>query len=311
MKKEATVLKIKKNSITLFENVLLKPGYAEITNLNTTYRETSEYNGEPVLVDPELYDNFGVECSKTILGSKESWIKDPEHKLKGSIFVSEVNTTKLYKALPFVANDELRPVMNGVFLGKHIVSSDAHILYWTETGLKTPADFLFPTEVIRLLKTKRVKNFTFSYSDDLKYFQIIQDNFQIYSRFIEGNYPPYMSVVPTDYKNSIIFDGKEMILALKKILPASYKHSYLCTFDTNTAILHTENLDFDTKASVEIKKISEKVVKDGHILIGFSIKRLISCLSHFNSCVEMKFSDPSRAVIFNDEILLIPMMINA
>lgn len=310
MKKEATVLNIKKNTIMVFNEVLLKPGYAEITNLDTTYREISEYDGEPVLVDPELYDNFGSECSKKEINLGD-WLKNPAFKIKESIFVSEENVTKLYKALNFVANDiTSRPVMNGVYFGKHICSSDAHVLCWSKTGLNLKNEFVFPIDVIKLLKLKKVKSFTFSYSDDLKYLQIIQDNFQIYSRFIEGTFPDFMKIIPTDYRNSVTFDGKEMILALKKILPASNKYSYLCTFDTDTAILYTQDIDLSTEARVEIRKASQDV-KDGHITIEFNIKRLINCLNHFNSCVTMQFSTPDQAVIFNGEVLLMPMMINA
>ena len=87
-------------------------------------------------------------------------------------------------------------------------------------------------------------------------------------------------------------------------------------FQVRAAMQNLKNVADETKVTVDALTAGssfatvDQEIKDGHITIGFSIKRLLKCLTHFTWPVTMSFTEPSRAVIINNEVLLMPMMIN-
>ncbi len=314
MKKEANLLKIKKSSIPYIDSVVVKPGVSEVTNLETTYREFTNYQGQAKKLDPDIYDNFGYDHEGPALNEDE-YFALPED-CENSVFVNETDTQHLYNGINFVANDELRPVMNGVFFGNYICASDAYSLYWKKTNVNKdfgetkhgiPKGIILHIDFVKLLKMKKVTSFELFYSE--KYCKVKTEEFEIVSRVIEGNYPNFLSVIPQDNDNFIIFDVKEMTTALKKIQPAANKDNHLFKFTLNPANVSTQDIDRDIAANVSIEDKGKDI---GNVeQIGLDLKKMFTCLQLIKGDAKMKFSAPHRAVIFNEDTLLMPMVINS
>jgi len=138
------------------------------------------------------------------------------------------------------------------------------------------------------------------------------------SRFIEGRYPNYSSVIPTNNPNKAILDRLSILNALKRVSVFSNLASSLVKLELNTdsVKVFAQDLDFSTAAEESVSCQYDGVSMN----IGFKSSFLIDILNNISSeNISVELSDPSRAgLIFpveneeNEDILmlLMPMMLN-
>ncbi len=226
------------------------------------------------------------------------------------------------------ADDELRPVMNGIFFELTtnditFVASDAHkLVRYKRSDAKADADssFILPKKPANLLKNLLVKeegNIGVEFDSKNAYF--VMPNYRLVCRLVEGNYPSYNSVIPTDNPNKLIIDRLKLYNALKRVSVFSNQASNLIKLQLtgNQVTVSAQDIDFSISAYERIPG-----QYDGDDLeIGFKSIFLIEILQNLQSAdVVMELSDPSRAGIllpFSTEneseevlMLLMPMMIN-
>ena len=240
----------------------------------------------------------------------------------------EVLMNGITKTLFATADDELRPVMNGVFIeltnsSLTFVASDAHKLVRYQRNDVKPgasASFILPKKPAALLKNilpKESNDIQIEFDDKNAVFTLT--NFTLVSRLVEGNYPSYNSVIPTDNPNSLTIDRLELYNALRRVSVFANQASNLVKLSItgNQLTVSAQDLDFSISA---YERLSGQY--DGDDLeIGFKSTFLIEILSNLSSGdVIFKLSDPSRAGIMvpaeteieGEDILmlLMPMMIN-
>lgn len=123
------------------------------------------------------------------------------------------------------ANDETRPTIAGVFLnfdGKSLtlVATDSYRL--AEKKLDLPEivaerKIIVPTrtmaEVLRLLGSIETDNISIAATDNQIFFII--GEVKVVSRIIEGAYPNYRQIIPTDFKIRVVANYKEYQSAIK------------------------------------------------------------------------------------------------
>ena len=144
-------------------------------------------------------------------------------------------------------------------------------------------------------------------------------NYKLVSRLVEGNYPSYNSVIPTNNPNKLTIDRLELYNALKRVALFSNQASNLVKLDLkgNQLNVSAQDIDFSISANERLNCQYE----GDDMEIGFKSSFLIEILSNIASTdVLVELSDPSRAGILfpaekenNDEdvlMLLMPMMIN-
>jgi len=209
------------------------------------------------------------------------------------------------KAVNYVAKDELRPVMNTVFISDHIVGSDSHRLaFYKREGFKN--EFMIPAKVIDLIDEKSEIS-VFGSEYNLKF---VSDKFTLLYRKIEGEYPKYKRVIPTEFKSFFNIDASQLSEILDLALLSANKSSGLVRLqnDTDLQTLQISSRDIDYGKSflhtVEVENSGE------FIEFGAKIQFLQSIIKteKMNVCT-FKLSDASRAFIINDEVLLMPMEI--
>ena len=143
-------------------------------------------------------------------------------------------------------------------------------------------------------------------------------NYKLVSRLVEGNYPSYNSVIPTNNPNKLTIDRLELYNALKRVALFSNQASNLVKLElkNNQMNVSAQDIDFSISANERLNSQYE----GDEMEIGFKSSFLIEILSNLTSTdVLAEFSDPSRAGIFfpaekenEDEdvlMLLMPMMI--
>src|SRR4030042_4650370 len=227
------------------------------------------------------------------------------------------------------ADDELRPVMNGIFLDISpdditFVASDAHKLVRykrNDIKSKVSSSFILPKKPAGLLKNLLAKekgNVLVEVDDKNALFTL--SNHKLVCRLVEGNYPSYNSVIPTDNQNKLIIDRLSFLNTLKRVSIFSNQASNLVKLKLkgNQLTVSAQDIDFSISA---YERLSCQYEGD-EIEIGFKSVFLLEILANIASQdVMIELADPTRAGLFlpaeteNESedllMLLMPMMINA
>ena len=231
------------------------------------------------------------------------------------------------RSLFATAQDELRPVMNGIYFdisadGLAIVASDGHKLVRNRNLIiksDVPAAFILPKKPATLLKNVLTKdNVDIVIRFDQRSASISFDEGNLVCRLIEGKYPNYNSVIPTDNPNQITIDRKSMIGAIRRVLPFASDSSQLIRFhiEKGTLTLNAEDIDFATSAKEDLTC----EYNGAPMNIGFKGSSMLEILNNLQSDdVIIQLADPSRAGVIipvdqpeNEEILMLimPMLLN-
>jgi DNA polymerase-3 subunit beta len=242
---------------------------------------------------------------------------------------AEVLNSGISRTLFATADDELRPVMNGILMELSpddltFVASDAHKLVRykrTDAKADASASFILPKKPASLLKNvlPREENVvTVEFDDKNAFFTMTE--YKLVCRLVEGNYPSYNSVIPTNNPNKLTIDRNGFYNTLKRVSVYSNQASNLVKLQLtgNQLTVSAQDLDFSISAVERINCQYEGEEME----IGFKATFLIEILSNLSSAdVLLELSNPTRAGLLipaeksneNEDtlMLLMPMMINA
>ena len=241
----------------------------------------------------------------------------------------EVLLAGINKSLFATADDELRPVMNGIFMELSpdditFVASDAHKLVRykrTDATAGSASSFILPKKPASLLKNilPREENKVVLEFDD-RNASFTLTNYKLVCRLVEGNYPSYNSVIPTDNPYKMSIDRQAFYNSLKRVSVFSNQASNLVKLSLTGNQLNISAQDIDFSISATERLACQYEGED--MEIGFKSTFLIEILANLASeDVILEMSDPTRAGILlpsapeneNEDtlMLLMPMMINA
>ena len=225
------------------------------------------------------------------------------------------------------AEDELRPIMNGILFDISetditFVASDGHkLVRFKNSSAKgnEKAALILPKKPANLLKTvlpKETGKVTISFDENNA--QITMEHLVVISRLIEGRYPNYNGVIPKDNPFRITVDRLVLVNALKRVVVFSNPGSSLIKLQLlpDSIFITAQDIDYSTSAEETVACVYE----GEEISIGFKGTYLIEILNNIPSPeVVLQLADPSRAGLMlpaeneADEdllMLLMPMMLN-
>ncbi|MFW5822852.1 MAG: DNA polymerase III subunit beta [Tangfeifania sp.] len=283
-------------------------------------------------------ENFGIEIFSengkfSIVGqSGEDFPELPQVNEDSATSVNvshKVLQKGIEKTLFATADDELRPVMNGIFVelspeNMGFVASDAHKLVRyrrTDATSEFESSFILPKKpasLLRALLPKEEFDVKLEFDDKNAIFTLT--NYKLICRLVEGNYPSYNSVIPSDNPNKMVIDRLAFYNTVKRVSVFSNQASNLVklSINENQLVVSAQDIDFSISAVERLK-----CEYDGdEIEIGFKSTFLLEILSNIPATdVRVEMSDPSRAGLLlpaeteeEEEdvlMLLMPMMINA
>jgi len=241
----------------------------------------------------------------------------------------DVLLSGINKSLFATADDELRPVMNGIFLELSpdditFVASDAHKLVRykrTDASAGSASSFILPKKPASLLKNilpKEENRVALEFDDRNASFTLT--SYKLVCRLVEGNYPSYNSVIPTENPYKMSIDRLTFYNTLKRVSVFSNQASNLVKLSLTGNQLNISAQDIDFSISANERLSCQYEGED--MEIGFKSTFLIEILANLSSTdVVLEMSDPTRAGILlpseaeneNEDtlMLLMPMMINA
>lgn len=240
---------------------------------------------------------------------------------------ADVLFSGINRSLFATADDELRPVMNGIYFDITtdditFVASDGHKLVRCKSlSIKGSerASFILPKKPANLLKTilsKESGEVVLTFDDTNAYVKL--EHFDLVCRLIEGRYPNYNGVIPQDNPYKVTIDRLLLAAALKRVSVFSNPASSLIKLkiSSNSILISAQDIDFSTSAEETVAC----VYNGADMSIGFKGNYLIDILNNLPSSeVILELADPSRAGIIlpaeNEEdedllMLLMPMMLN-
>ena len=225
------------------------------------------------------------------------------------------------------AQDELRPVMNGIYFDLTpdslvVVASDGHKLVRNKIfTIKSdqPAAFILPKKPANLLKNLLGKDggdVTIRF--DERNAEINYGDGTLQCRLIEGRFPNYNSVIPQNNPNEIRVDRLGLLAALRRVQPFANGSSNLIRFHVEGSTLQLDAEDYDFSKTATERMTCE--YNGNPMSIGFKGSSFIEILSNFDcQDVLIMLADPSRAGLVlpseqpeNQDILMLmmPMLIN-
>jgi len=302
--------------------------------MNETLKEFPE---QPLTfqIDPETFaiDIFSQNGKFSIVGQNGEDF--PQQPMLNEAAASTVNVNHsvllsgINKTLFATADDELRPVMNGIFVelttdDMKFVASDAHKLVRYkrfDAKAERDASFILPKKPAALLKSLLPKEeFDVKLEFDEKNAFFTLSNFKLICRLVEGNYPSYNSVIPQNNPNKLIIDRVEFYNTVRRVSVFSNQASNLIRLKLteNQLVVSAQDVDFSISA---VERLSCQYEGED-MEIGFKSTFLQEILSNLSASeVKVELSDPTRAGLLlpadneNEEenvlMLLMPMMINA
>ena len=246
-------------------------------------------------------------------------------KVKGSVLADGINST-LYAT----GDEELRPVMNGIFFdiaedSTTLVASNAHkLVYYRRHDVKSAAasSFILPKKPANIIKANLAKcmedevEITFD-SSNCAYFKF--NSFLVFCKLVDGTYPAYKSVIPKNNENVITVNRAELLNATKRVAVCCNQATSQIVYklSSNCISISAQDLDFSMSAQETLGCEYEGTPME----IGFKSTFLIEILGNLSyDQICIKLSDPNRAALIqpavqtepDEEIcaLLMPMRIN-
>ena len=239
---------------------------------------------------------------------------------------TEMLINNISRSLFATANDELRPVMNGIYFdltadALAIVASDGHKLVRSKNFTiksESPSAFNLPKKPASLLKnilSKDGDDAIIKFDDRSAEIQFTDGVMRC--RLIDGRYPNYNSVIPNN-PNEVTVDRRGLQSALRRVLPFASESSQLIRFhiESGRFEVSSEDIDFSTSAKEQLSCD----YNGSPISIGFKGSSLMEILSNLTSDnIIIQLADPSRAGIIvpaeqpeNEDILMLimPMLLN-
>ena len=243
------------------------------------------------------------------------------------VMPAETMLNGINRCLFATADDELRPVMNGIYFDIQpdnltFVATDGHKLVrnkFYDLKDNQPAAFILPKKPATILKNllpKETGDVTLKFNARNAY--ISTESARLICRLVEGRYPNYNSVIPSNNPYRVTVDRLTLLSALKRVLIFSNQSSALIKLhmEDNQLVVSGQDIDYSTSAEEHVPC----EYADNPMNIGFKGTFLIDILNNITGeNVVIELADPSRAGVIvpaeqeeNEDLLmlLMPMTLN-
>ena len=247
---------------------------------------------------------------------------------KSFMIKPDVLQKAINKCLFATGNDELRPVMSGVFyqLSKDnitFVATDAHkLVRYRRTDAKASGDgaLIVPKKPLNLLKNilnEASEDVKVTYNESNVFFQFASHS--LICRLIDGRYPNYEAVIPVDNPNKLTIARTSLLSSVRRVSIFSNKTTHQVRLKIAGSELHisAEDIDFANEANERLS-----CQYDGEDMeIGFNARFLVDMLNNLDDDqITIEMSAPNRAGIIvpaspenaDEDILMLvmPVMLN-
>lgn len=208
--------------------------------------------------------------------------KEAKQKLDGTFF-----TERLPRVLFSASKDDARPVLTGV----NFVSSDSELIVVTTDGFRlslikeqkltsipsmiVPATFL--QEITKGIKDEKEIYFAYSDKEKLVSFHIGEDEY--FSRLIDGEFPPFERVIPSDVATSVVVEKAEFLRNIKliSVFARDFSNVVVCEFADGQIIMKPKK-----EGNEENTAVVDAQIEGDNQKIAFNFRYLLDFLNHID-----------------------------
>lgn len=310
------------------EGVIALPAKLLVDTLKAFPEQPLTFTIDPKTFGVEISCDFGkyklTGANGTEFPKAPALEKPSTMEIDGDVLSVAINRT-----LFATGNDDLRPVMSGLFFELYsdnvqFVATDAHRLVRysrTDVSASDSKSFIVPKKPLNLLK-----NIVATAEDTVKMeftdsnVQFTFDHITLMCRLIDGNYPNYEAVIPKENPNKMVVGREDLLKSIRRVSIFANKttHQVRLKLTGSELTISAEDLDFANEAS-------ERMACDYQgedMEIGFNSRFLVDMLSNLNcENIVLELSAPNRAGIIlpvekdsdaeNILMLVMPVMLNS
>ena len=246
-----------------------------------------------------------------------------------TVVEADILASAISKTIFASGNDDLRPVMSGVFFqfkedGLTFVATDAHkLVKYSREDIKAnqAAEFIMPKKPLNLLKgilAGSESEVLIEYNESNAKFTF--DETQLICRLIDGKYPNYEAVIPKENPNKLTIERNQFLSSVRRVSIFSNKTTHQVRLKIAGAELNisAEDVDYSNKAE---ERLTCSYQGDD-MQIGFNSRFLIEMLGNLTADeVMLEMSLPNRAGILTPvdgldpgekiTMLVMPVMLNS
>ena len=231
----------------------------------------------------------------------------PEILLDNNRFLKLLNKTKIA-----ISNDDTRHYLNGIFLhvteahGRNFltgVATDSHRLSSSSIEIKDLENFsslILPRKTVfqlcSLLSETREK-LSMQTSENKIKFKL--GKMKLISKVIDGKFPDYKKVVPTNNEKSLIISSKDFINSIERVMSVSIDRKEGIKLSINKDNIQ---LSVNSANSGEGNEVIKANFDSDSLNISFNSKYLIDIASEVeDKNLKMNLKDPVSPVLIEDE----------
>jgi DNA polymerase-3 subunit beta len=201
-----------------------------------------------------------------------------------------------------IAKEEARISLQGMYMrgyeGRiHFVGSDGHRLALYEPQGNFSSSLLIPRKSLKVLQRliTGIEEVEILLSEDGGFSSFRTEGWNLIVRLLEGEFPDYIAVMPTEFKVEILFDKNELRNTLRrlasigegKVFPVKF------TLADNIAVVEISDPEFgEGRDEIDIDYVGDTFE------IGFNGSYILEALNAFDSeKVWFKFTTPDTAAL--------------
>ena len=203
-----------------------------------------------------------------------------------------------------ISKEDTKYALQGMYVankeGKlHFVGSDGYRLaLYMHEGIHLKEDILFSRNSLKVLE-KLLKETLgeVEVGKDENFAHVKGEGWKLSVRLLEGEYPDYMAVIPTDYTLSVLLDKNEFENALQRLSSISSSSAFPVKITFSSDVLKLEISDPEFAEGKDEVFVLESFNSEP-MEIGFNGKYLLEALGEFDSeRVYLKTIDPDSPAV--------------
>ena len=223
----------------------------------------------------------------------------------------------LSRFIPFTSKDELKPAMNGVYIGSDITGTDAHRLITCKNPVFNPEN---PSIIIHTNIAKWIKQDTTIEYNSEKGCLYLPLRGKLYFNLIQDKYPDFKNVIPQEQPYTVYMLRDALIKTLTEAMKSanSTTHQVRFSFDSDFRELKIMafDIDWDKEYSSSIPcKFKDNQTPESNFEYGMNARLFLESLKTISDkVIGIQFKDANRAMTIRpsngDIILNMPVMLN-
>lgn len=242
--------------------------------------------------DNSLYITAGTNKTKIQLFNSADYPDFPQ--IAGNSFSLPVtHIEETYATVSYSASlDQARPALNAVLFSfeennLETVSTDGFRLstatFPLEQKIDAPFKLIIPlrsfAEIVRITKQVQDGTLVFTYSQEMQQLFCVCDSVVIYIRLVEGAFPPYKKILPTEFLSEFVLSGDELLSSLKKSVIFSRDASNIITFTFTPDHLTIEAKSPSLGTFENTLEYEKKELVEESLTVSFNSKYLLDFFS--------------------------------